>query len=219
MTRVSTPSVQNGQTLSELAFQSIMALIMSGELAPGTIVTELDIARRLAISRGPVREAFRQLEGRKLIVREAFQRPRVVSLGLKEIREIFEVREGLEAVACRLATETMSDGALKRLMAELEGSRSPRRRKAFDLHWEIARQCGNRRITELLCNELYSLIRIYRRVSGAVPGRGDAAYQEHWQIVRAMQARDADLAGSLMRDHIRRATGQLTELGRVGVAK
>lgn len=200
------------QTLADRAYDSIFALIMSGELAPGTVITELDIARRFAISRGPVREAFRRLEGRKLIVREAFQRPRVASLGPQEIREIFEVREGLEAIACRLATLRMSDAELDRLAQNLEKSRTSRRPGTFDLHEEIARGCANERIRELLCGDLNSLMQLYRRRSGARAQRGAEAYQEHWQIVRAMLTRDADLAESLMRSHIRRATENLAEI-------
>ena len=60
------------------------------------------------MSRGPVREAVRRLEGRKLIVREAYQRARVVPLTLAHIKEIFELRECLEGMACRLAARRMT---------------------------------------------------------------------------------------------------------------
>jgi DNA-binding GntR family transcriptional regulator len=74
------------------------------------------------------------------------------------------------------------------------------------LHVRIAEGCGNDRIRRLLCDELYHLLRLYRARSGDQPGRREDAFSEHWQILRAMRARDADLAESLMRTHIGRAT-------------
>jgi DNA-binding GntR family transcriptional regulator len=67
------------------------------------------------------------------------------------------------------------------------------------------RGCGNERIVEMLCGDLYHLLRIYRRRSGALPERQGQPWQEHWQILRALQARDGQLAESLMRSHIGRA--------------
>ncbi len=50
---------------------------------------------------------------------------------------------------------------------------------------------------------------MYRKRSGAVPERKDRACQEHWQILRALNARDGELAESLMRAHISRASDHL----------
>ncbi len=82
----------------------------------------------------------------------------------------------------------------------------------LDLHVRIAEGCGNARIRRLLCDELYHLLRLYRARSGDQPGRREDAFSEHWQILRAMKARDADLAESLMRTHIGRATYSLQRL-------
>jgi DNA-binding GntR family transcriptional regulator len=198
-------------TLAERAFASIFDLILTGRLAPGAVVNEVEIARQLAMSRGPVREAVRRLEGRKLVTREPYQKARVIRFGPTEAKEIFEFREGLETVACRLATTALSDAELEEIGRRLEASRAPGGPK-FDLHVEIARRCGNARIAEFLCGDLYDLLKIYRKWSGSAPGRGDEAFAEHWQIVRAMQSRDAMLAESLMRSHIQRAARHVAEM-------
>jgi len=125
------------------------------------------------------------------------------------------MREAAEGMACRLAALNMSDERLAALARNLEvqrpGARGRRSTKdrGLDLHSLIARGCGNSRIEQLLCGELYHLLRLYRRRSGDTPGRRDQAFAEHWQIVRALQARDPDLAESLMRSHIARATASL----------
>lgn len=194
--------------LSEVAFSAIVDLIFTGKLLPGAVVNEANLAKQFGMSRGPVREAVRRLQGRKLVTRESFHRARVIELGLAQMVEIFQLREALEAMSCRLATQVMTDEALDRIVSRLETNSAPFGTE-FDFHTEIAESCGNARIRDLLCNELYYLVRLYRRRSGTQPGRHAEARREHWQIARAMRARDADLAESLMRVHIRSATSKL----------
>jgi DNA-binding GntR family transcriptional regulator len=197
-------------TLADRVLQDVLDRIAGGEFEPGSVINEVDLARRLAVSRGPVREAMRRLEGRKLIARNPFTRARVVSLGHAEIREIFEMREGLEGMATRLACAHMSDESLCALIRAVESAgQTP---SAFDLHRHIAENCGNGRIRDLLCDELYYLLRMYRRQSGDAPGRRAEASEEHWQIASAMNQRNGPLAESLMRAHIRRATEHLVAI-------
>lgn len=203
------------KTLADQAFAQIYELIMTGELPLGGIVNEVTLSQRFNISRGPVREAVQRLQGLRLITREPYMRARVVSLSQHDLVEIFQLREAVEGMACRLATLNMSDEGLDALIGDLDAVKrgSPQRvgpdGEPFDLHGRIAAGCGNARIRHLLTEELYHLLRIYRRRSGESPGRREQAFDEHWQIVRAMHNRDADLAESLMRSHIGRATDSL----------
>ncbi|WP_084327299.1 GntR family transcriptional regulator [Salinarimonas rosea] len=202
-------------TLAEQAFERIYELILSGALPLGSEVNEVSLSQRFDISRGTVREAVRRLQGLRLVTREPYMRACVVSLSQKDVVEIFQLREVVEGMACRLATKAMSDEALDRLMADLERARRNGARSAdipgepFDLHIRVAVACGNERARQLLTEELYHLLRLYRRRSGDLPGRREQAFDEHWQIVRAMHNRDPDLAESLMRSHIARATESL----------
>lgn len=190
-------------------------MILEGELPLGGVVNEVVIAQRFNVSRGPVREAVQRLQGLRLVTREPYMRARVVSLSTRDLVEIFQLREAVEGMACRLAADAMSDEALAALMKELEETRRAGLNAyqpeggPFDLHQRIALACGNERIRHLLAEELYHLLRLYRRRSGAMPGRREQAFDEHWQIVRAMFNRDPDLAESLMRSHISRATAAL----------
>ncbi|UCE30023.1 MAG: GntR family transcriptional regulator [Burkholderiales bacterium] len=202
------------QTLAEMAFDRIYGLIMAGELPLGGVVNEVALSQRFGISRGPIREAVQRLQGLRLITREPYMRARVVSLSARDIVDIFQLREAAEGMACRLAAAHMCDADIAALADALERHARPARSRrrtaqAFDLHVQIARGCGNRRIEQLLCEDLQHLLRLYRRRSGDKPGRRDQAFEEHWQIVRALRARDPDLAESLMRAHIGRATASL----------
>ncbi len=62
-------------TLSEHVFRSIQAAIVRGEIAPGSKISEPELARTYGISRGPLREAIHRLEGQKLLVRIPMSAP------------------------------------------------------------------------------------------------------------------------------------------------
>lgn len=206
--------------LAEGVFRSLLAQIYDGRLPAGSVLNEAALADEYRLSRGPVREAIRRLQGTRLVTREPYQRARVVELTADSVRQLFEVRMALEGMACSLAAQRMPDDDLRSIGEDLEeyrsrvvsprNSRSPgAEEKVFDFHERIMRACGNERIVEMLCGDMYHLLRMYRKRSGAVPERKDRAYQEHWQILRALKARDGELAESLMRTHISRASDHL----------
>ena len=212
-------AAQNEEPLAEAVFRSLLAQIYEGRLAAGALLNEAALADEFETSRGPVREAIRRLQGYKLVTREPYQRARVVELTPDFVRQLFEMRMALEGMACNLAAERISREELDRIGHELEAYRvrsvvpgsKGGREKVFDFHESIARACGNERIAESLCGDLYHLLRIYRRRSGAMPERRGQAYEEHWQILRALKARDGHLAESLMRAHIGRANDVLVK--------
>jgi len=199
-------------TLGEWVFERILDMIYNGELPPGSALNEVTLAARFEVSRGPIREAVRRLQGVQLVTREPFAKARVVKLSTRAIADLYEMREALEGYACRLATERMSDQEIAELIAALEAARQDYIRDGqqqplsqFDFHFSIIRGSANERLFSTLYGDLYHLLRMMRRIKGHVPQRKHNAYKEHWQIVRAIKARDADLAESLMRAHIRSA--------------
>jgi DNA-binding GntR family transcriptional regulator len=203
------------RTLADRALDRIETAIMKGDLAPGTKISEVLLAKTFGISRGPLREAIRRLEGRGLLEIIPHVGARVVTLSVDDLLEVFDIREALEGMACRLAAERMTDSEIAAVEAVLERHSHDEALKAgeayyqepgdYDFHYRIAHGAKNRRIAELLCGEMYHLIRIYRYRSGAVPGRAPQAFDEHRKILAALQARDGALAETLMREHIRRA--------------
>lgn len=204
--------------LAETVLSELLQRIYDGRLAQGVAINEAAIAEEFGVSRGPVREAVRRLQGLQLITREPYVKSRVVTLTQQGAQELFEMRLALEGMACRLAAERMGDDEIADLIRELEQDRqrtlsgkgrSKDAPKVFDLHERIVRGSRNSRIIDALCGDLYHLLRMYRRQSGAVPERKDQAYAEHWQIVRALRARDGELAESLMRSHVGRASAHL----------
>ena len=204
--------------LAESVLSELLARIYDGRLPQGAPINEASIAEEFGVSRGPVREAVRRLQGLQLVTREPYVKARVVTLTQAGARELFEMRLALEGMACRLAAERMSAAEIGELVRELEQDRQrtltgklakSARPRAFDLHERIVSASRNSRIIDALCGDLYHLLRMYRRHSGAVPERKSQAYAEHWQIVRALKARDGELAESLMRSHVAHACEHL----------
>ncbi|WP_373979949.1 GntR family transcriptional regulator [Achromobacter sp. JD417] len=219
-TAPTTPKEDASGPLADVVFDRVLEAIYQGRLAPGSVINEVALAQEFGVSRGPVREAVRRLQGIQLVTREPYIKARVVTLSAESALELFQMRMALEGVACNLATRRMSDEEIAQLLAELEQDRQRRLAAAsggapaprvFDFHERIVLASGNNRIINALCGDLYHLLRVYRRHSGTVLERKDDAYAEHWQILRAIRARDPELAESLMRSHIERAAQHLFE--------
>jgi DNA-binding GntR family transcriptional regulator len=200
-------------TLADRVFEQIVEAIVQGRIAPGETINEVNLSARLGVSRAPLREAIFRLEAKGLIQRVPHLGARVVDLKPRDLEELFLIREGLEGMAARLAAVAMSGDDLRALEQSLEAHRRQpdvASGTAYyqaggdqDFHFRIARGSNNRRLFRLLCEDMYSLMRIYRFRGSATPGRARQAYIEHQDILSALQRRDADAAETAMRKHIR----------------
>ncbi len=204
--------LEESGTLSEHVFRAIQSAIVKGEIAPGSKISEPELARIYGISRGPLREAIHRLEGQRLLVRIPHIGARVVSLSHAELIELYEIRESLEGMACRLAAERMQQAEIDELRRVLDTHERDAKFQAglgyyqqegdFDFHYKIIQGSGNGTLTKMLCGELYQLVRMYRIQFSAKPNRPRQAFNEHHRILDAIADRDGELAELLMRRHI-----------------
>lgn len=209
------PGNLSGRTLSDRAFEWLEEAIIKGDYPPRSKLDEGALAKAFGISRGPVREAIRRLEGKKLVERVPHVGARVAALTGADLTELFYVREALEGMACRLATLRMTDDEIRDLSDLLEGHAASGALKAgesyyqrpgdFDFHFRMIQASRNPKLIAMLCDDLYHLLRIYRYRSSFRQGRAREALREHRAIVKAMTARDPDAAERLMREHLNRA--------------
>lgn len=200
------------RTLADRVCRQIVTAIVKGEIPPGQKISEPELARTYGISRGPLREAIRRLEGWRLVERKAHVGARVVQLSTRELIEIYRVREALEGMACRLATKNMTDkeiASLKQLLDEHEASVEQREGRSYfqkegdlDFHYRIVQGSKNAKLLELLGDDLYHLVRMYRYQFSVSSSRPKRALKEHRQIIDAIESRDEELAEMLMRRHI-----------------
>src|SRR3954462_14359633 len=106
--------------LSRRIVDQLKRVIIAGGLRPGDRVLETDLAEQLGVSRGPVREAFRQLEQEGLLVSYPHRGTFVATVPEDEIEEVYALRAHLEAYAARRVVAEHRDEALALLAALLE---------------------------------------------------------------------------------------------------
>jgi len=203
------------RTLSDRVFHRLQDDIVRGALPPGSKLGEAELATRYGVSRGPLREAIRRLESRKLLEHVPHVGTRVIALSLPDLVEIYRVREALEGLAARLAAENMTSDevtALYALLAQHAEQQDLQEDVAYfqhegdlDFHYRIIQGSHNRKLVDMLIGELYYRVRMYRYQFSAAPSRPRKALEEHRRIVEAVESRDAEVAEMLMRRHISRA--------------
>ncbi len=199
-------------TLSDGAFQRIQTAIVKGDIPPGARISEQYLSTTFGIGRGPLREAIRRLEGRRLVVRIPHAGVRVVSLSYAELIELYHVREALEGMACRQAAANMTESeiaGLREVLAEHEQHSGLKANESYyqqegdlDIHYLIIQGSKNHTLSDMLCGDLYHLVRMYRYRFSTTPKRPQQAFAEHHRIIEAIADRDGELAEMLMRRHI-----------------
>ena len=211
----------SARSLVDTLVERIEAAIISGELQPGSKLREQTLAASLGVSRGPLREAIRRLEGRKLLERTPNIGVRVATISPQDLYEVLQLREVLEGLACSLAATNMTDEELEALSELLdqhqqqrsvqEGTGYYQESKDFDFHFRIVKGSRNARLIQLLCEDLYYLLRVYRYKSSTKPGRAKQALKEHKDVVAALLRRDPEDAERKMRLHIANARRHVEE--------
>ncbi|MBL0144158.1 MAG: FCD domain-containing protein [Betaproteobacteria bacterium] len=183
--------------------------ILSGKVLPGAKLVEEDVADRLRVSRGPVREAFRALEQAGLVRMEKNRGVFVREVSLREADEIYEVRAGLDEligrlVAARLTAARLAE--LRRLLTRMElAARTEDVDSYYPLnvafHDHLALAAGNGTLLasyRILVNQLH----LYRRETLARgAGSFDISTSEHQRIVDLLAEGDGVKAGQLLFEH------------------
>lgn len=191
---------------------ALRRLILSGQLKPGTLLSQVEVARSLNVSRTPVREALRMLQEGGLVSGDPNVRSRVLGFDPKDIESLYMKRILLEAFGVALTTvesrpSTMAE--LKRVIEALEGDESHDNFAIWqqlhrDLHSLIVSAAGESFMADLRELELRSA-----RYQSAYKGEHLAGWwhrgeTEHRALYEAMAAGDAPAAAELAARHLAR---------------
>lgn len=192
--------------------------IVDHELPPGSKLREAVLTEEFNVSRPRIREAFGVLEDRGLIERIPNRGAVVTRLDAQEVFSLFEVREVLEGLAVRLATEN-ADAATWTPLIERFGTPAEQALQRGDLDFyvdcvtlfrETAIVAANNQILADQLEGLYDRTKVLIRRLVLVPGRAPEGLRQHQEILQAMAAGDAQLAESLKRANIRSARASFT---------
>jgi DNA-binding GntR family transcriptional regulator len=206
-------------SLAKVVREDILALILRGDLKPGSRINEPDVAERLGVSRVPVREALRELEATGLVVSRKNVGVFVRELAPREVDELYELRALLDGHAGTRAA-ALGDGPRRALSKALDAATAAMRKAArrgdvpayYDenlrFHWAIVEAAGNGKLLEAY-RGIVQQLHLWRLKNLSQPVGMAASIAEHDAIAKAVREGDPARAGRLLADHVGAARQRL----------
>ena len=195
------------KTMQETIADSLRTAIVQGMLKPGERLDQTELANLFGISRVPVREALRTLEAEGLVTVYPYRWAEVSVLSPDEIKEIYQIRANLEAMALRLAIPKLNEELFQELQAILaemvEALDEPVSWASLNrrFHQTLYLASGRARLCNII-EMLRNTVQPYVVTDVSLPGRAQAALGEHRELLRHCQERDLEGAESLLRQHL-----------------
>jgi len=204
--------LDGGIALKDRVYEALKKAITEMDIYASTEPPKLDerrLAENLGVSRTPIRETLLRLEQEGLVVIVPRRGAFVARKTKKELLEMIQVWAALEGMAARLATERASDRELARLRGMFatldEGETASARideysERNIEFHQQIIRLSHS----DLLISMAASLFIHMRWIRAHTIGEVDRAQRsviDHMHIIEALEMRDAEVAGRLVRDH------------------
>lgn len=204
--------------LARLVHKEILGAILRGELAPGDKISDSSLAEKLQVSRMPVREALRDLEGSGLVESRKHTGVFVRMPGPREIAELYELRAALDAMAGRKVAAAAAPTLIARLEGRLEVMQGATQRKDvpayyrsnLEFHWDIVSAAANEELASTY-RGIVQRLHLARLKSLSSDVAMMDSVREHHRIVDTIRARDADACAALMSAHVHRAAVRLRE--------
>jgi GntR family transcriptional regulator, rspAB operon transcriptional repressor len=202
---------------AEYVHRRVRDAILEAELSPGEIMSQVALAEELGVSRTPLREALRMLQGEGLVEARTNHRVRVAPISPSDLEELYAARVVLEAQALRLAVPRMSQEHMARLegsiaeMAHFAQQRDMRRWLVphAEYHRQLTRLAGER--FAALLSQLFDHAERYRRLH---LGHGPSAWAtaDHREILDAVKLGDAPTAAAMLAQHLSRTAFEVAEI-------
>ncbi|GAA5026213.1 GntR family transcriptional regulator [Microbacterium fluvii] len=212
--------VARAGSLAEQAYRAIRSSIADGSLAPGSAITERQLASTLEVSPTPVREALRKLEHEGLVVRSDARRLTVAPEPVETVEELRQVEIVLRAMEARFAARKIGEPALERLRGILARAQAGVQDlppedllvMAREYDAEVAEAAENPGLRRII--ESFTILGGDDRNHLDLVLVGDPAWrrmrlQQHRDLFAALEAHDEDLAERITRQNARSALSRL----------
>ena len=201
---------------SDLAYERLRDDILSWRIAPGTPLSEIELAARLGVSRTPLRAALARLALEGLVDTSRGRTGIVPDVSAASVAELFELREALETQAARLAARRRDPVVFEGLVADFARAGETLAASGIDAYYGVVAAfdraiddaVGNPAFRSALDGVRTHLVRA-RRMAAGNPARLLRAADEHRLICEAIRDGDEALAASATAVHLR---ASLTEI-------
>jgi DNA-binding GntR family transcriptional regulator len=198
-------------TLRAHIAERLRAAILAGDIAPGTPLTETALSARFDVSRGPLREALRQLIEEGLLVTVPYTGTHVASLSVEDVREIYSLRTALEIFAFEQIWERRDAGfraELRRrnaaLIASIDaGDDRTSISTELELHGLVFEASGHK-LLERAWHGLRGRLQLYWAAHHRAHGRRGPRRDSHDSYIKAALSSDLDALRLEIADHMRR---------------
>ena len=201
-------SFRRPPTAQEAVLVELRRAMVRGELQPGEQIVQETLAERFGVSRVPLREALKILEGEGAVTYVARRGYFVADLSMDDLLEVYRIRAVLEAEAVRVGVPLLTDNDRAHFVGLVE--RWERAAVAGDLldlaaanralHFTLIEAARMPRLTRLV-RILWDATDVYRSVYYGAAASLEAVAREHRQILAAVLAGDADEVVQLLDDH------------------
>jgi DNA-binding GntR family transcriptional regulator len=213
----STSALSNTQDV----YLRLRGMVLNGEIAPGAVISQVQLSRQMGVSTTPLREAMRLLQSEGLLLAEHNRRSRVAPLSPSDIDAVYASRIVVESLAVRLTVATMRQADAVGLREDLEAMMAAAELRDLAVWEPVHRRFHGRLIvgcdpalTRILEPVVDRAERARRYSMFGSPARAwEVGNDEHEAIVEACEARDAELAAGLLARHLARSA--LTVLAKV----
>jgi len=207
-----TPVFRRPATAQEAVLEEIRNRILDARLRPGAPVKQESFARELGVSRIPLREALRILEGEGRVTHVPHKGYLVAELSMEELREIYRIRGMLESEVIRAAIPRLTDvdidemrGLLEKMTAR-DGDTDLETHSAF--HFLLLEAAGLRHFLHYI-RLLWAATSPYHTMHRLDPEMRVESHREHRELLEAAVDRDSDRAVRVAREHRERALREL----------
>lgn len=195
-------------------------MLVEGDIPPGHRVPERDLCQTLGISRTPLREALKALAAEGLVVLLPNRGARAAKLTRESIQDLFEVCEGLEALAGELACQRIAETQVIEIAALHEAMISHYQSAQLDQYYRCNRQiheavvrAADNAVLSSLYESVAARIRRARFRTPMTPERWSLAVQEHEGILNALRRRDGRGLSHILRTHLRHKREEVERAG------
>ena len=207
------PLDRNGSASAAEGLQAhLRQLILEGQLAPGAVISQVELASALGVSRTPLREAMRMLQEEGLIEAEPNRRARVTRFDPRELDVVYGCRIMLETLAVVLSAATVADSVITALEAQLEAMREIAATGGATLDWQRQHRAFHALLVGGAPDQLVRTIgaygdraeRYWLMLTRAEPTVHSMRDAEHAAILEAFRARDGAEAARRLARHLAR---------------